>query len=49
MAIYHAPVPPIPLVRGTRNFCLRIGFIIVATWPLLLALVLFRALLLSVF
>ena len=49
MATRHLPVPPIPLARGTRNFCLRMGFIFVATWPLLLALVLFRALLLSVF
>ena len=49
MATRHLPVPPIPLARGTRNFCLRIGFIFVATWPLLLALVLFRALLIPVF
>jgi len=49
MATRHLPMPPIPLARGTRDFCLRIGFIIVATWPLLLALVLLRVLVISVF
>ena len=49
MATRHVPMLPIPLARGTRNFCLRIGFIIVATWPLLLALVLLRVLLVSIF
>lgn len=48
MAIRHAPMPPVPLAKGTRNFFLRIGFVVVATWPLLLALVLFRVLLISV-
>jgi hypothetical protein len=49
MAVRHAPMPPIPIVTGTRNFLLRIGFVIVATWPLLLALVLLRVLFISVF
>ncbi len=49
MAVRHAPMPHIPIVTGTRNFLLRIGFVIVATWPLLLALVLLRVLFISVF
>ena len=49
MATRHVPMPPIPIVTGTRNFFLRIGFVIVATWPLLLALVLLRVLFISVF
>jgi hypothetical protein len=49
MATRHASMPPIPIVKGTRNFFLRIGFVIVATWPLLLALVLARVLLTSIF
>ena len=42
MISHHAPVPRFGLLKGVWEFGLRVAFVLLATWPFILAFLLLR-------
>jgi hypothetical protein len=39
---HHTPIPRFGLLKGVWEFGLRVAFVLLATWPLILAFLLLR-------